>query len=370
MESQSLLSNQIAETFRRRIITGDLAQGERLPSIRQAASDFNCAPGTVSRAYSQLADEGLVISHAGSGTVVSDDSSRERPSLQWATLVNQAERFLLQSLALGETPERAMEALRIASLRWEDIRESRPEQETPVSTQTGSIRFSGSHDMAINVLVKMLQDLPEPVRLDIEFAGSLGGLIALSQDRADIAGTHLWDKSSDSYNLPFVRRIMPGEQLALVTLFHRELGMMISPSCRLSFDSLEDLGQTGITFVNRQPGSGTRVWLDAQLRNKGIDTSAIGGYHSSFPTHLSVARVLAEGGGDVGLGTRSAADSYGLRFTTLVQERYELVCRESTFHQSEMTLLFELLDSTDFTRAAEHLSGCDFSQSGTVRWAL
>ena len=47
------------------------------------------------------------------------------------------------------------------------------------------------------------------------FTGSLGGLMALADGRADLAGCHLWDKETDTYNAPFVRRLLPGQNLGI-----------------------------------------------------------------------------------------------------------------------------------------------------------
>ena len=71
---------------------------------------------------------------------------------------------------------------------------------------------------------------------------------------------------------------LPGKQVALVTLAHRRLGLMVPAGNPAALRGLEDLARPGLRFVNRQAGSGTRVWLDAALRRLGIDTSSIQGY--------------------------------------------------------------------------------------------
>lgn len=68
-------SEQVHGQLRGLITTDRLAAGERLPSVRQLASDLGIAPGTVAKAYRQLEDEGLVISRIGSGTRVSGSAS-------------------------------------------------------------------------------------------------------------------------------------------------------------------------------------------------------------------------------------------------------------------------------------------------------
>ncbi|WP_102191836.1 GntR family transcriptional regulator [Microbacterium aurantiacum] len=64
-------AEQVHSQLRGLITTGGLASDERLPSVRQLASDLGIAPGTVAKAYKQLEAEGLVESRIGAGTRVS-----------------------------------------------------------------------------------------------------------------------------------------------------------------------------------------------------------------------------------------------------------------------------------------------------------
>ncbi|MFJ6532826.1 GntR family transcriptional regulator [Microbacterium sp. NPDC091662] len=54
------------------IVSGQLGAGERLPTVRQTASDLGVAPGTVARAYKMLEGEGLVVSRTAAGTRVAE----------------------------------------------------------------------------------------------------------------------------------------------------------------------------------------------------------------------------------------------------------------------------------------------------------
>ncbi|MEU2350281.1 GntR family transcriptional regulator [Modestobacter sp. NPDC049651] len=60
---------------------GDLAEGDRLPTVRALAADLGVAAGTVARAYTELETDGLVEGRGRSGTVVtgaSGDPARAR----------------------------------------------------------------------------------------------------------------------------------------------------------------------------------------------------------------------------------------------------------------------------------------------------
>jgi putative molybdopterin biosynthesis protein len=125
--------------------------------------------------------------------------------------------------------------------------------------------------------------------------GQPGGLIALAEGKADLAGSHLWDEESDTYNVPFVRRLLPGKRIALVTLAYRRLGLILPPGNPDGIRGLEDLARPGLRFVNRQSGSGTRVWLDIAIQKAGLQPQQIQGYTDEFITHSAVAQAVAEG---------------------------------------------------------------------------
>jgi DNA-binding transcriptional regulator YhcF (GntR family) len=61
---------RVKETFRQRILSGEVGSGDKLPGIRVTAEELSVHPTTVAEAYRQLAAEGLVESRHGVGTYV------------------------------------------------------------------------------------------------------------------------------------------------------------------------------------------------------------------------------------------------------------------------------------------------------------
>jgi GntR family transcriptional regulator len=74
-ESGAAIVGQIQDQIRGLITTGILPAEQRLPSVRQLASDLGVAPGTVAKAYRSLGGEGLLVTRVGSGTRVSATAS-------------------------------------------------------------------------------------------------------------------------------------------------------------------------------------------------------------------------------------------------------------------------------------------------------
>jgi putative molybdopterin biosynthesis protein len=98
----------------------------------------------------------------------------------------------------------------------------------------------------------------------------MGGLIALVEGNADLAGSHLWDEISHTYNIPFIQKLFPGKRMALIHLAERQLGLILSPGNASKINGLQDLPNSGMRFINRQSGSGTRVWLIRPFGNWGL----------------------------------------------------------------------------------------------------
>jgi putative molybdopterin biosynthesis protein len=193
--------------------------------------------------------------------------------------------------------------------------------------------------------------------------GSLDGLIALRQGLADMAGCHLFDAAADDYNVPYLRHLFPDRAVDVVTLAHREQGLMSAPG-NTAVRSIEDLTNPAARFVNRNPGSGTRIWLDSSLRDLGIPHDRILGYGDEVRTHGEVALTVASGAADVGLGVRAAAEEHGLTFTPLFTERYDLVFNADRAQGEDLQRLRDRLGSRQLRAGIGGLRGYDSSHTG------
>ncbi|XID91331.1 PLP-dependent aminotransferase family protein [Paenibacillaceae bacterium WGS1546] len=69
------LFRQIYESFRKRILQGELGSGEKLPGTRELASDLRVSRTVVVEAYEQLMAEGYIEGRHGSGTYVAEGTS-------------------------------------------------------------------------------------------------------------------------------------------------------------------------------------------------------------------------------------------------------------------------------------------------------
>ena len=116
------LYQQIVDQIREAILTGELAEGYAMPSIRVFANDLKVSVLTIRRVYEEMEREGFLISRVGTGTFVSTgniellrDSKRRMVEQQLHTAIKTAK-------SLGITRDELMDMLNILC-EEESIRE-------------------------------------------------------------------------------------------------------------------------------------------------------------------------------------------------------------------------------------------------------
>jgi putative molybdopterin biosynthesis protein len=190
--------------------------------------------------------------------------------------------------------------------------------------------------------------------------------MALEQGEADIAGAHLLDNESGEFNIPFIKRLMPNETVTLMNLMQRVQGLMLATRNPKHITGIKDLTRTDVTFVNRQKGSGTRMWLDSHLLSLGIAANNVRGYEREEKTHVAVSNIIAQGEADVGLGAQSSASVAGLDFIPLFKESYDLITLQGNFEQPRIQRIKEVVSSKSFQQMLNSMPGYDLSQTGNT----
>jgi putative molybdopterin biosynthesis protein len=236
----------------------------------------------------------------------------------------------------------------------------------PIEDIENTILCTGSHDLAIGVLEDQLKLRHPELKIAATNVGSLGGLLALQRGETHMAGTHLLDPETGAYNIPDIKRTIPKVPVVLVHLAQREQGILVARGNPKSIRGLKDLARPGIRFVNRQPGSGTRVLLDYELKKLAIDAASIAGYDREEFTHMAVGVAVASGLADAGLGVRAAANALGLDFIPVAAEQYDLLFRRSFFDSGRGDSLMEIVNSAAFKSAVASLGGYDTERCGEI----
>ena len=360
------LYKQIIEQIKLRVANSQLKPGERVPTVRELAKTLNINPATVARAYQELEQAGILGASRRRGTIVMGETdSPQRIPLRQNRLSGLVNNFILESLSQGYSPEELEAAFSLHLARW------RIQREMPEATNNiekidvrKALHIVGSNDLALDLLVSRLKYKIPEVSVQITPAGSLGGLLAIQEGKADMAGIHLLDEETGEYNYPYIKHTLPDMEVAVVHLADRIQGFMVPKGNPKHILNVEDLKRTDVTFINRQKGSGTRVWLDYKLRELGIQPESIKGYNRELDTHMAVAMSIVRGKADIGLGIQAAANTCNLAFIPLTKEKFDLVIPIDNYNSQIFTSLMEIIRSEEFKQVVNAMGGYDTSQTG------
>jgi putative molybdopterin biosynthesis protein len=236
----------------------------------------------------------------------------------------------------------------------------------PATSLVRSLMIVGSHDNTLDLLADQLRAGDSGVQLVSSHVGSMGGLMALRRGVCHLAGSHLLDTSDGSYNVSYVHKHLPGQDIRLVHLVMRDQGLIVPRGNPLAIRGMADLARTEVRFINRQSGSGTRILLDYRLRSLGLDPATIRGYKDEEFTHMAVAVAVLSGRADAGLGICAAARALGLDFIPVVTEQYDLVIPGRFFDSEPLQWLLTTIRSPEFRRRVDALGGYHTGRSGEL----
>lgn len=264
-------------------------------------------------------------------------------------------------LLWAETRARARMAPHIAALR---SALERVVDEAQDGSQLVLTVFA-SHDLALPAL-RDLAAAGLRLHIELRFCGSVDALDALAAGRCLIAGFHVpaLPDGSARYAAVMKPRLKPGLH-KLIGCVRRLQGLMVAPGNPLGIHSLADLSRRGLRFVNRQPGSGTRLLVEHLLHEQGLDPARIEGWaRDAEHSHVAVAAAVASGIADAGPGVAAAASAFRLGFVPLVEEDYFLVCLKDVLEHPAVLRLRESLASQAWLQQLARLPGYAVSPDG------
>ncbi|MEC1718215.1 helix-turn-helix transcriptional regulator [Schinkia azotoformans] len=236
---------------------------------------------------------------------------------------------------------------------------------------TGSINgqpilFLGSHDLAVEALATEIRDAIPNFQFFTAFTGSMDGLLNLYYGKCDIVGCHLFDEETGQYNIPFVKRIFPGERIHIIHFVNRNIGWIVPKGNPKQLSGWQDLSRDDLTFINRQKGAGTRILLDYYLTKLNLPQSVISGYDDIERTHIAAASRVARSLADFALGTESAAKAFGLDFILLKKEVYDFVMKSVFYESAHGHAFIQLLHEPGIVSKITQLGGYDTKNIGKI----
>lgn len=216
--------------------------------------------------------------------------------------------------------------------------------------------------------ISLLEDALGPSGIEVIGVpcSSSRALEYLKQGRVHAGGSHLRDAATGEYNVPLVKALFSKGSTQTVTFAVWEQGLVTQRGNPKNITSISDLADQRATLVNREKGSGSRDLLDKGLRKAGIAGKTIAGYRRIADGHLAAAYEVAAGTADCCIATRSAARRFGLHFTPLAVERFDLTFSRDSLQLPAAKAVLDLLNRTSFKRKLETIAGYDTTHTGKV----
>jgi putative molybdopterin biosynthesis protein len=204
--------------------------------------------------------------------------------------------------------------------------------------QPADLVVIGSHCTGLDFLLSELHS--RGLTSKVMAVGSQGGLEAVKRGECDLAGIHLLDPQSDTYNRPFLT-----DALELVPGYRRLQGLVFRcGDARFEARSLDEavreaLADPACVLVNRNRGSGTRLLIDRLL---GPVRPA--GYLAEARSHNAVAAAVVQGRADWGVAIEPVARAAGLGFLPLRDEQYDFVVPKARLDRPAVRAFLALLN--------------------------
>ncbi|MGB9793563.1 molybdopterin biosynthesis protein [Caldisericum exile] len=207
--------------------------------------------------------------------------------------------------------------------------------------------FIGSNDPLLEYILNMVKKENPQFKFGIINVGSLGGLLSLARGETIITSIHLFDSETQTYNTPYLKKYLQPDSYLRLHLVNRNQGLIVQKGNPKGIKTLEDLERGDVKFINRQKGSGTRVYFDYLLSERSIDKEKINGYDLEETTHLGVANAVKDGIVDCGMGIEYVAKLFDLDFIELGEEEYELIIRKDYLQDPRIVQLLAKISEVE-----------------------
>jgi len=227
------------------------------------------------------------------------------------------------------------------------------------------LKVAASHDLALSALATELPDRYS-LSLKLSFMGSLPALREFAEGRVDVAGFHVPIGGRPDWDRALIMRDLRARRDRLIRFVDRDQGFILPRGNPMQVKNFRDIARQRLRFINRQPGSGTRLLIDQMIAYEKVDRSKVTGYGTEEFTHRAVAATVASGGADAGFGLRAAAAEHRLAFIPQVRERYFLAVRAKTIDSVAVVRLLQALRSQTFARIAREFAGYRVDAAGSV----
>jgi len=222
-------------------------------------------------------------------------------------------------------------------------------------------------ELLLDVLTQHLGHYPNEFQVLRRYIGGYDGLINLYKGSASATSCNLWDSDNNIYNIPYVRRLIPGVPCIIVRLACHMQGFYVFKGNPKNISSWDDLARSGIVMVNREKGSGVRILIDEQFRKLGISGKLINGYDVEVFSHFAAASAVSRGEADIAVGTQKTASQVeNIEFIPIQKQKCDLVIKKEDFESPIIQTILSILNSQEFKMEIQGIDVYDTSETGKI----
>lgn len=231
---------------------------------------------------------------------------------------------------------------------------------TDNNKSTRPVVFLGSHDPLLDWALRESQ-----CGIATWFDGSADGLDRFTQGEGLATGLHLYDPSSKRWNTPLITERFAHSGAVLVKWAVRQRGLIVSPDPGHKIRSMGSL--KGVKVAPRQALSGAQDLFEHLLEQASLSLDDLE-LITPVRTEVDAAVAVLDGQAQATFGLASLAKQYRLPFVPIINEQFDLLVERHAWFEPPMQTFLAFCRTPDFADRAEHLTGYDISELGTVRF--
>ena len=222
-------------------------------------------------------------------------------------------------------------------------------------------------DILLNTLCRHLLQKNDGVLALNSHIGCYNSLYELYLGNAQIAAVHMWDGDSGEYNIPYVKKMLPGISAIIIHLAKRKQGMYVEKGNPKNIYNWEDLKRSDISIANREIGSGTRILLDEHLKKMSISADRVNGYKREFYSNTTAINAVVNRSSDVAIGMETHDNnSSKVDFIPLQNESLDLVIKREDFYKIQFISVINILRSKEFKFELNNIVDYDLEEIGEI----
>lgn len=222
-------------------------------------------------------------------------------------------------------------------------------------------------ELLLDVLTQHLGHYQNEFQVLRRYIGAYDGLIDLYKDNVSVTSCNLWDSDNNIYNIPYVRRLLPGIPCVIVRLACHMQGFYVLKGNPKNISSWDDLTRPDVVMINREKGSGVRVLIDEQLKKLGISSRLIKGYNVEVFSHFAAASAVSKSEVDIAVGTQKTVSQVeNIEFIPIQKQKCDLIIKKSDFDSSIIQAIISILNSEEFKMEIQGIDAYDTSETGKI----